>query len=62
MPAGDERQRPGLRLQSVCQGLAHPELAAHPHQAPHAQNQRQSGAVDPDPLPGVGLLDALPEL
>lgn len=47
MPAGDERQRPGLRLKSVCLGLPHPGAAAHPHKALHPQNQREDREVRP---------------
>jgi len=47
VPASDERQRPGLRLKSVCQGLQHPGAMAHPHQALHPQNQREGREVRP---------------
>ncbi len=36
--------------------------AAYPHQALHAKNERQGGTVHPDPLPGMGLRHAVPEL
>ena len=62
VPPGDERQRPRLRLHGVRQGLPHLRAEAHPDQAIHPQDQRQSGAIHPDALPGVGLRHGFQEL
>jgi len=62
MASGDERQRLGLHLQSICQSLQLPWPQANPHKASHAPQQRQGRALYQDTLAGVGLLDALPEL
>jgi hypothetical protein len=56
------RRRPRLCLQGVRQGLPHAEPLAYPQQALHAQNQRQSRAVQSDPLQGMGLGNAVPEV
>jgi len=40
----------------------HPGAAAHPHRAPHYQNQREGREVHPDNLQGMGLCHGLPEL
>jgi hypothetical protein len=47
VPAGYERQRPCLLLQAVRQSLRHARPQGHPHQALHAEKQRQGGALWP---------------
>ena len=60
MSSGDELQRIGLHLQSLCQSL---QLAqAQTNQILHATDQRQGRTVHSDPLQGMGLRNAVPEL
>ena len=46
--ARDDRQRLGLRLAPLPQGVPAPAPAPHPHPAVHAQDQRQGRALHPD--------------
>ena len=58
--SGDEPQRIGLHLQSLCQSLKRAQTKAH--QTLDATDQRQGRTVHSDPLQGMGLRNAVPEL
>lgn len=60
--AAGHGHRSGRCLPPLCQGVQGLASQTHPHQALQAPNQRQSRAVYSDPMPGMGLRLAVPEL